>query len=86
MIFCVPYRTPFGGTPVAGFIILHPGIQFKSVECDPAATDRDLGEEGPYLGIEAITVHAEVKWCIAKANESRKELDRQNRGGFLTVY
>ena len=72
MSFCVPYRTPFGGTPVAGFIVLHPGVQFKSVESDSPTTDGDFGEVGPYLGIEAIAVHAEVKRRIAKANEPRQ--------------
>ena len=86
MFSCVTYRTPFGGTPVARLILVYPGIQFKSVESNPAATDRDFGEVGPYLSIEAISIHAEVEWCIAKADESRQELERQNRGGFITVH
>jgi len=58
--FCVPYFTPLGGTPVAGLIVVHPGVEFKPVKGDALATDGNGGKEGPDLGVEAVAVHAEI--------------------------
>ena len=53
-----------------GFILLHPGVQFKSVEGDALFADRDLCEVGPDFSIEAISVHAEIEWRISKPDQS----------------
>jgi hypothetical protein len=45
--------------------VIHPGVQFNSVEGDALITDRDFGEVRAYLGVEAIPVHAEVEGCVA---------------------
>jgi hypothetical protein len=59
------------GTPVAGLIIFYPGVQFKSVEGDALPTDRNVGEAGPDLGVEAVAVHAEIARCVPKAHQAR---------------
>jgi len=58
------------GTPVAGLIVLHPGIQFKAVEGDSLAADGDLGEAWADLGVEAVSVHAEVGRGIPEADQA----------------
>ncbi|MCH7820963.1 MAG: hypothetical protein IIA07_03005 [Proteobacteria bacterium] len=54
-----------------GDIVFHPGVQFKSVEGNALLTDGNVGEKGPDLGVEAVAVHAEIGWSIAKAYEPR---------------
>jgi hypothetical protein len=51
--------------------LIHPGLQFKSVESDTLFADRDLDEVRPHLGVEAVAVHAEIARCIAETNQSR---------------
>jgi hypothetical protein len=53
--------------------LIHPGIQFKSVEGDALLADTDFSQIRPYLGVEAVAVHAEVARRIAKANQSRND-------------
>ena len=64
----VSYRLT--GTPVAGFILIHPGVNFKSVKGNALVSDGDLCQIGPNVGIEAVSVHAQVKGCISEADES----------------
>ena len=54
-----------------GDIVLHPGVQFKSVEGDALLTDGNVGEMRPDLAIEAVAVHAEIRRCVAKTYEPR---------------
>lgn len=55
--------------------MIHPGVQFKSVEGDALLADTDFSQKRPYLGVEAIAIHAEIARRIAEANQSRN--DRQ---------
>jgi hypothetical protein len=48
--------------------LLHPSVQFKSVECNALFADADFNEIGPYLGVKAIAVHAQVTGRIAEAD------------------
>jgi hypothetical protein len=59
------------GTPVAGDIVLHPGVQFKPVEGNPLPTDGNVGEMRPDFAVEAVAVHAKIRRCVAKAYEPR---------------
>ena len=61
------------GTPVAPFILLDPGVQFKAIEGDALGADRDLRELRPDLGVEPVAVHAEIERRVAKADEARKQ-------------
>jgi hypothetical protein len=61
------------GTPVAPFIFVGPGVQFKPVEGDALNANGDLGQEGADLGVEAIAVHAEVARRVAETEESRRD-------------
>ncbi|MDH3552725.1 MAG: hypothetical protein OER22_08950 [Gammaproteobacteria bacterium] len=40
------------------------------------ATDGNGGKEGPDLGVEAVAVHAEIGWRVAKAHEPRLKSDK----------
>jgi hypothetical protein len=51
--------------------LIHPGVQFKSVESDALFADTDFDEVRPHLGVEAVAVHAEIARRIAEANQPR---------------
>ena len=53
--------------------MLRKSVQFKSVEGDSLFSDANFNEIGPYLGVEAIAVHAQVTGCIPEANQSRRD-------------
>jgi hypothetical protein len=59
-----------GGTPVAGFILIHPGVQIKSVEGDTLLTDRDFSQIGPDFGLEAVPVHTQVMRRVPEADQA----------------
>jgi hypothetical protein len=61
------------GTPVAVHILIHPGIQFKSVKGDALFPDRYLGQPGPDLSVKAIPVHAQVAGRITEADQARRD-------------
>lgn len=46
--------------------MIDPLIKFKTIEGHALAADRDLGEVGPNLRVEAIAVHAEVARCVTE--------------------
>jgi hypothetical protein len=52
--------TPFGGTPIARYILIDPGIQFKSVEGNSLFSDRYSCDKRPDFGVEAVAVHAQI--------------------------
>jgi len=52
-------------TPVAGLIVVHPGVQFKPVEGNALPADTDFSDSRPYFGVEAIAIHAEVMRGVA---------------------
>ena len=62
-------------------MVVDPGIQFKTVECNSLSSDRDLSEVRADFGVEAITVHAEVAGGVAEAEEPRG--DEGGACGFL---
>lgn len=56
--------------PVAALIVVRPGIEVKAIEGDSLRTDRDRGKEGTHVAIEAIFVHAQVRWRVAQSDEA----------------
>jgi len=58
------------GTPVAGFILIHPGIEIKSIEGYPLLPHADLDDERTDLGVEAVLVHTEVEGRIPQPDQS----------------
>ena len=50
--------------------MIHPGVQFKAVECNALSTNRDLCELGADFGVETVAIHAEIMWGIAETEES----------------
>ena len=49
-------------------MVVGPGVKVKSIEGDTALADRHLDEQWPYLGLEAVAVHAEIRRCVPEAN------------------
>jgi hypothetical protein len=52
------------GTPVAGFILIHPGVEVKSIEGHPLLPHTDLDDVRTDLRVEAVLVHSEVEGRI----------------------
>jgi hypothetical protein len=59
--------------PVAALIVVGPGIEVKPVKRDALRADWNHGEERTNVAIEAIFVHAEIRWSVAHANEARQQ-------------
>ena len=59
--------------PVAALIVVGPGIEVKPIESDPLCADRYRSDERSDVAIEAIFVHAEIRWSVAHANEARQQ-------------
>jgi hypothetical protein len=55
-------------------MFLRPRVQFKPIECDPLNADRYLGEARPHLGVEAVSVHAEITGRVTEPEEAGKHL------------
>ena len=68
------------GTPVAGDILIEPGVEFKAIEADALRADGDFGEKRTHLGIEAVAVHAEVGRRVANAQDARKREETMAHG------
>jgi hypothetical protein len=67
------------GTPVAGLILIHPGIEIKSVEGYPLFPDADLGDVRTDLGAEAVLVHPEIEGGIPQSDKSGIDSGRAAR-------
>jgi hypothetical protein len=57
--------------PVAALIVVGPGIEVKTVERDSLRADGDCREAWANVAIEAIFVHAEIRWGVAQPDEAR---------------
>ena len=66
--------------------MIHPGVQFKSVEGDALFTDADFGQIRPYYGVEAIAIHAEVARGVAQPDEAWLEGPAHADDGSPGVY
>jgi hypothetical protein len=46
------------GTPVAGLILIRPGVQIKAVKGNALTADTNLSDERPHNRIESVPIHA----------------------------
>jgi hypothetical protein len=53
--------------------MVHPGIQFKPVECNALIPDGYLNQIRPDFAVEAVPVHPNVKRGVPQPNEPRYE-------------
>jgi hypothetical protein len=53
--------------------LLHPVIEFKSVEGDSLFPNADFNEIWPYLGVKPVAVHTQVTGRIPEADQSRRD-------------
>ena len=51
--------------------MIHPGVQFKSVEGNALLADADYSEMRSHLGVEAVAVHAEIVRRVAETDQAR---------------
>jgi hypothetical protein len=61
------------GTPVAVLIVVEPGVQIKAIKGHPLRAHPNLGNKWADLGIEPISVHAEVARGVLQANHTRHQ-------------
>jgi len=50
--------------------VIHPGIQFKPVKCNPLLPNRNYHQTGPYLSVKAVSVHAQIEGRVPEADQS----------------
>jgi hypothetical protein len=55
------------GTPVAALILIHPGVEFKSVKRDTLFSNTDLGDKGANLCVKSIAIHTQIVGGITQA-------------------
>jgi hypothetical protein len=53
-------------------MVIRPSIQVKAIESDALGADWDGAEARPYLAVEAVLVHREIRWRVAEANKARR--------------
>lgn len=53
--------------------MIRPGVQFKPVEGDTLLTNRNHGEARAHLGVEAVSVHAEIKRRVPETDQPREQ-------------
>jgi hypothetical protein len=58
------------GTPVAGLILIGPGVEVKAVEGNALVADRDLRNAGSNLAVESVAVHTEISGGVSKTDEA----------------
>lgn len=56
-------------------VVVHPGIELKTIKRDALFADGDFGKARPYLGIEPIAIHTEVGWRVPQPQHARKQDD-----------
>lgn len=52
-------------------VVIYPSVKFEAIERDALFSDGCLGDARPYLGVEAITIHAEVGRRVPQPQHAR---------------
>ena len=60
------------GTPVAGDIVVDPGIEFKPVEANSLLANWDFCQVRSDLSIKPVAIHADVPRCVPEADDPRE--------------
>lgn len=63
------------GTPVAPFILVHPGVHFKAVEGDTLAADAKFSQGRAHLPVKAVSVHPQVVGRVAESDQAGLDLE-----------
>jgi hypothetical protein len=66
----LPWAFSFNNTS-AGYILIYPGVQIKSVKGNTLQPDTNFNQKRPYLGIKAVPVHAQIEGCVPQSDQSR---------------
>ncbi len=53
--------------------MIHPGVQIKPIEGNTLLTDGNFRQIGPYIGIEAVAVHAEILRSIPEPDQAGQQ-------------
>lgn len=53
--------------------MVSPSIQFKTVEADALNANRNFGEIGANVGVEAIAIHSEIGRRVAEPHDAGEE-------------
>ena len=57
-------------------VIIYPFIEFETIEGDALFTNRDFSEAWPYLSIEPVAIHTEVRGCVPQPQQTRQQDNR----------
>jgi hypothetical protein len=66
-------------TPTGSNIRFGAGVEFQTVEADSTRADRDLGQTRSYVDVEDLARHCKLRTGVSRADDSRKDLDRQGQ-------
>ena len=58
---------------MAGYILIHPGVEFKSVEGNSLFAYRYFGKSRADFNIKSVAVHSDIEGCITKAQQAGEE-------------
>jgi hypothetical protein len=53
------------GTPVAGLILIHPGVEIKPVEGNSLFSDADFHQMRADFSVETVLIHSEIERNIS---------------------
>jgi hypothetical protein len=61
------------GTPVAGLILIYPGIQIKAIKGNTLLSDANFSQIRSHLGVKAVSVHAQIEGRIPETDQSWRD-------------
>jgi len=50
--------------------VVYPGIQIKAIKGNTLLSDANFNEIRPYLGIKAVSVHAQIEGSVPETDQS----------------
>ena len=56
--------------------MVHPGVQFKSVEGNALIADRDFSQMWTHFAVEAVAIHAHIQGRVPKPEQAWKDVCR----------
>jgi hypothetical protein len=54
-------------------MFIYPRVEFKAIEGHALGANRNLDQSRPDVGIEAVPIHPDVGWRIAKSDQTRQQ-------------
>jgi hypothetical protein len=55
-------------------MVVHPRVEFKAIERHALFADGDGGQVRPNFMVKTVAIHSQIRWGIAKADQSWHDL------------